>query len=137
MNEFIFQDRLDYAIRCWFSRPPKKNQNFSTFKDQHNLTTDEFLSLFDEAKNGDSGAAFRIAMFYRLTKRDNSEADKWLALAASLGHSTAQYSLASNLLDIGDLAGAKIWAIKSQFGGNNSATQLIEEINSVRPGEKS
>lgn len=124
MTTFDFEARVAYAKNL--PSYPRASAAPS-FKNSHLLTQEALIESIGLASGGDKDAAFKVAKYYRWTVRDIDEAFVWEEIAASLGHSTAQYNLASRALEAGDFAKALHWAQAALASGEADAQQLIDE----------
>ncbi len=93
----------------------------------------ERVELEKKAEAGDAEAAFRLAQYHTFTRNDAAQRERWLRVAARLGHRTAQLNLAVELSRDGkDLAGAAHWAAEARKDGSPEADRLLGELEAAR-----
>lgn len=99
----------------------------------YGLGEPERAELAKKAEAGDAEAAFRLVQHYTFTQDDAAQRERWLLVAARLGHATAQHNLAVELARDGkDLAGAAHWAAEARKGGSTGADRLLGGIEAAR-----
>ncbi|WP_280816140.1 hypothetical protein [Variovorax sp. TBS-050B] len=99
----------------------------------YSLGEQERAELEKKAEAGDAEAAFRLVQYHTFTQNNEAQRERWLLVAARLGHRTAQHNLAVDLSRDGkDLAGAAHWAAEARKGGDPGAERLLVEIEAAR-----
>ena len=94
----------------------------------YGLSVDAVNQLSTKANDGDGNAAFRLYQYYTFSTEDKLQRRRWLEVAANAGNSTAQYNLAHGLLENKNFAEARKWALAAQKNGDESAKNLLAEI---------
>lgn len=92
----------------------------------YGLSVDAVNQLSTKANDGD--AAFRLYQYYTFSTEDKLQRRRWLEVAANAGNSTAQYNLAHGLLENKNFTEARKWALAAQKNGDESAKNLLAEI---------
>ena len=93
------------------------------------ISNEELPAVMSKASGGDSASSFRLYQYFKFSKSNLVESDKWLLKAAEHGHVTAQYNLAVSLQRKKDYSRALIWATAAKNNGVQGADDLIKEIS--------
>ena len=93
------------------------------------INSEELTSVVSMANAGDSVSSFKLYQYFKFSKSNLNESEKWLLKAAEQGHVTAQYNLAVSLQKKKEFSKALAWATKAKNNGVSGADDLIKEIS--------
>jgi TPR repeat protein len=100
--------------------------------DFYALTDKEIAEKTQSANQGNGDAAFALSQYYRLVRRDVTNADLWLQVAVKNGNTVAKYNMAVYLLADGrsdaDKQQAKILLQEAAQAGDQKAADRLKAM---------
>ena len=90
-----------------------------------------------KALAGDENTAYQLYEYFTLHSYDEKESLRWVAIAAKLGNTKAQFAyadLALNLRVLPDRELATEYLVQAADGGHAQATKMLAKEKSKSPG---